>query len=430
LCDVGDTLYKKFKSVFEPILPKSIHSANIGVDIRVAQPAEVEQAVKQSGDASTNKNLLTVTTDAHASKVIDADTLEPLGVTQQQNLHPSLTGPLSAAHAARDSSTGEVFNYNLAFGAKDIYRIFRANPTTGKVDILAELSGPDFKPAYIHSLFLTKNFVILCIWPAFFPAHGFKLLWEKNLMDAMSPFDPSSKATWCVIDRHHGRGLVKKFQSPAFFSFHSTNAFEESSTTEGEVDITCELVTFENLDILHHLYYDNVISTSPHIANFKKTNSLTNPTLARYKLAAVPLTSTKTNSKICHPAEKILSISTPRAGDLPLINQNFALRPHRYVWSVLDRGKSSFLDGLGKTDTITGECVVWEHEKHTPGEPIFVPRPGAVGEDDGVVLSVVFDGVSGRSHLICLDGASLKEVARAEVEGVVGFGFHGKHIAK
>jgi torulene dioxygenase len=422
---IGDTLYKKFKSVFEPILPKSAQSNNAGVVIREPLPSEIGHANQGSAASS---NLLTLTTDAHASKLIDADTLEPLGVTQQAHLHPSLTGPLSAAHAAHDPITGEIFNYNLAFGRKDVYRVFRVNSGTGKVDILAELSGPDFKPAYIHSLFLTKNFVVLCIWPAYLT--GIKILWEKNLMDAMSPFDSSAKATWCVIDRHHGRGLVKKFQSPAFFSFHSTNAFEEPAA-EGEVEITCELATFENLDILHHFYYDNLVSSSPNVGKFKKLHPNTGSSLARYKLSSVPLTAKVTSkaTKMSHQAEKILAIPSPRSGDLPVVNPNFSMQPHRYVWSALNRGKSSFIDGVGKTDTQTGDCIVWEHDKHTPGEPIFVPRPGAEAEDDGVLLVVVYDGESGRSYLLCLDAATMKEVARAEVGGAIGLGFHGKHVA-
>ncbi|SMR54809.1 unnamed protein product [Zymoseptoria tritici ST99CH_3D1] len=429
--DPCDTFYKKLKTVFEPVIPGRTHRAASGVAIRDILPAEAGEVRKQLGRDFSPNNVLNLTTDHSAVKTIDADTLEPLGVTRQEHLHPSLAGQLSAAHAEHDPITGEVFNYNLAMGRKDVYRVFCADPATGKVDILAELSGPDFKAAYIHSMFLTKNFVILCIWPAYLK--GIKVLWEKNLMDAMS-FDPAAKATWCAIDRHHGRGLVKKFQSPAFFSFHSTNAFEEvvsNSSTNGdaEVDIICELVTFENADILRNFYYDNLVSNAPHVTKFLKTAKI-DATLARYKLAAVPLTAKvpSTASKTSHPAERTLAIDVSRAGDLPVTNPRYAMQPHRYVWSILNRGKSSFVDGLVKTDTLTGEAKVWEQDKHSPGEPIFVPRPSTVEEDDGALLSVVFDGETGSSYLLCLDARTMEEVARAEVGRAVGFGFHGRHV--
>jgi torulene dioxygenase len=72
--------------------------------------------------------------------------------------------------------------------------------------------------------------------------------------------------------------------------------------------------------------------------------------------------------------------------------------------------------------------VAWNKPGHTPGEPIFVADPAKTGEDDGVVLSVVLDGVSGRSYLLVLDAKNWVEVGRAEVPVAVGFGFHGAHV--
>jgi hypothetical protein len=40
-------------------------------------------------------------------------------------------------------------------------------------------------------------------------------------------------------------------------------------------------------------------------------------------------------------------------------------------------------------------------------EPIFVPRPGGVAEDDGWVLALVFDGALERSQLVILDAQRL-----------------------
>ena len=45
-----------------------------------------------------------------------------------------------------------------------------------------------------------------------------------------------------------------------------------------------------------------------------------------------------------------------------------------------------------KLDVQSGQHQVWQEEGTYPGEPIFVPRPGATREDDGVLLSVVLAG--------------------------------------
>lgn len=90
----------------------------------------------------------------------------------------------------------------------------------------------------------------------------------------------------------------------------------------------------------------------------------------------------------------------------------------------------SFLDGIGNTDTQTGETLVWEAARQTPGEPIFVPAPDvSKDEDDGAVLSVVLDGNSGSSYLLCLDARTTQEIGRASVGVPVGLGFHGRHLS-
>ena len=65
---------------------------------------------------------------------------------------------------------------------------------------------------------------------------------------------------------------------------------------------------------------------------------------------------------------------------------------------------------------------------HSPGEAIFLPHPEGREEDEGILLSVVLDGTRGKSYLLILDAREFTEVGRAEMESVVGFGFHGAHV--
>ena len=62
---------------------------------------------------------------------------------------------------------------------------------------------------------------------------------------------------------------------------------------------------------------------------------------------------------------------------------------------------------LVKVNVSTGQTQVWGENGCEVGEPIYVPRPGAVAEDDGVVLSVVFDTLSQRNCLLVLDGQTV-----------------------
>lgn len=77
-------------------------------------------------------------------------------------------------------------------------------------------------------------------------------------------------------------------------------------------------------------------------------------------------------------------------------------------------------------DTMTGTTVYWKNEVgHTPSEATFIANPEGELEDDGVLLTVVLDGAKGLSYLLVLDARTMTEAGRAEVEGIVGFGFHG-----
>ncbi|KAI6909787.1 hypothetical protein KC318_g2169 [Hortaea werneckii] len=414
--DPCDTFYKKLKSAFVPATPQP-HAA---VTIRSTLPSEDANAKSKTQHGG---RLLTLTTDNATTKQFDFESLEPIGIAQQDTLHPSLIGPMSAAHASHDPMTGETFNYNLAFGRIPAYRVFRTR-SDGTTDILAEISGNGVKPAYLHSLALTPNFVILCVWPAFFKSKGIDILWHRNLLDAME-FDPRARTKWYVVDRHHNRGVVKTFESPSFFCFHTTNAWEVRAVDSGNVDLICELVEFPNMDILHRFYYSNLVSDQPHNEATHKRYLHTKCSLVRYKLEDIPLQKSAKRIKSSALAKKTMIIP---AGDLPQFNQSFVFRPHRFVYSVLDRGKSSFQDGLAKTDTATGEILVWEMLHRTPGEPIFISKPESQDEDEGVILSVVLDGDSGESYLLCLDARSFTEIGRAEIGMPVGFGFHGAHF--
>ena len=82
-----------------------------------------------------------------------------------------------------------------------------------------------------------------------------------------------------------------------------------------------------------------------------------------------------------------------------------------------------------KIDVTDGSHVEWDEPHAWAGEPVFVPRPGAEAEDDGVVLSVVLDVAAGRSFLLVLDAASFTEIARAEAPHHIPFGFHGQFFS-
>ncbi|KAE9381006.1 hypothetical protein N431DRAFT_396311 [Stipitochalara longipes BDJ] len=425
-------IFGKVMSVFRPGPSKEIADpglVNVGVTIHPNMPGLPSPRPKgEKGHLpSTGVKILWTGTDSARLKSLHPQTLEPLSSTSQKALHPQLKGPLSGAHPQTDPVTGDVFNYNLDLGMYSTYRIFRTSASTGETEILATFAA---KPAYIHSFFLSEDYVILAIWSSWYEKNGIKIPLEQNLLDAISPFSAQNKTHWYAIDRKHGNGVVAEFESPAAFSFHSINAWQEKNR-EGGTDILAELCEFDNLDVLHKFYYENLTSAGQNAVSFNaEKGASSSPHLSRYRLANIPSQRAKQGSGV-QKATLELKIENLKVGELPTINGRFSTKEHRFVYGVVNRGYSSFLDGICKTDTKTGEAWFWDERGCTPGEAIFVADPKANEEDAGVLLSVVLDGrkVSDESSfLLCLDARSMKELGRAEVGGVVGFGFHGCHF--
>lgn len=78
-------------------------------------------------------------------------------------------------------------------------------------------------------------------------------------------------------------------------------------------------------------------------------------------------------------------------------------------------------------DLETQKVLIWSNEHHTPGEAVFVPDGQNDAEDAGYLLSIVLNGDTGTSYLLCLDARDMTEVGRADCAAAVGFGFHGTH---
>ncbi len=75
----------------------------------------------------------------------------------------------------------------------------------------------------------------------------------------------------------------------------------------------------------------------------------------------------------------------------------------------------------------------WTHELGAgcqAGEPVFAPLPGAAGEDEGWILTFVYDPATDRSDLVIIDAQEFDKppVARIHLPTRVPFGFHGSWI--
>lgn len=426
--DLCTSYFQKLQSFFRPA-PKVMEPDSVNMSVTLSANFPGLNTTGGRLDQAPEKNKIVSLcnkTDTSYFQMLDPQTLEPIGLALQTSLHPLLKGPSSATHAKSDPITGDVYNYNLEYGRKGTYRVFGVCASTGKTSILATISAD---PSYLHSLFLTENYVILCVWNAFFSLCGAPIFYHMNIVDSLAKYDGTRPATWYVVDRTPteagGKGLVATYESGPFFAFHTINAYEESDSQTSQTDIVADIIAYDNHDCIKRYYLDNMMSDSPTAKGLRDgAFDQCRATIRRFRLPKIPTKPIPQRLK----ADLVFSKARELYFELPAINPTRLMRKHRYVYAVSDTGNSAFFDGLIKYDVDTHENVQWTYHSQTAGEPIFVADPGSEDEDGGVLLSVVLDGIEGKSYLLVLDAKTMTEVGRASVDGVVGFGFHGTHV--
>ncbi|KAL8620512.1 hypothetical protein ACOMHN_029548 [Nucella lapillus] len=115
--------------------------------------------------------------------------------------------------------------------------------------------------------------------------------------------------------------------------------------------------------------------------------------------------------------------------DMPTLNENYRSRHYCYVYGLVLKTDNQTLSKIAivKRDLCgRGEDRFWLVPHHYPVEPVFVPRPQGVREDEGVVLVPMIDGPAGRSYMAVLDARDLSVVSSAVLPTLLPYSLHGR----
>lgn len=361
-------------------------------------------------------DTLVTTTDANEMQQIDPVTLEPIELFTYQASNPLLVNSgRSSAHPVV-AEDGSIYNYVLDLDAgPPTYRVFAILPPEGEARILANIT--DAPPAYIHSMFGTEKHIILVVWQADLVQPG------KTILSSIGAWDPNRKALFYVIDRFNG-GLVSKYEAPdTFFAFHQINSFEDE---DGNI-----FIDLPRMDDHSFIYAAKVPALRANLGspNATSTQDLSG-SFTRYRLPHFSKCNGNGSANHSIPwrkAEIDFSLDYKLSNiELPRINPAKEGKPYRYAYGIHVETTGYFADSIIKIDTVEQSWKVWEPAtRHLPSEPIFIGRPGAEDEDDGVLVTVAMDAVARRSSLVFLDAQTMTEIARAKMPIVMGYGFHG-----
>lgn len=97
-------------------------------------------------------------------------------------------------------------------------------------------------------------------------------------------------------------------------------------------------------------------------------------------------------------------------------------QPARYTW-LLDESGGVMGKGVLKYDLLEErEAGYLDYDDLLGGEPVFVPRNGGQGEDEGWLIDLLADGSN--AVLLVADAATMKEQCRIAMPQAVPFGVH------
>jgi len=123
-------------------------------------------------------------------------------------------------------------------------------------------------------------------------------------------------------------------------------------------------------------------------------------------------------------------------GEFPRVADSVVGLPHRYGYMMGLPDDPSYeaaatnRGSIVKYDRQTGERSQIDLELgQMPGEPVFVPADGGKNEDDGYLMTFVYDADSDTSRYVVMDASTMDDTPVASIElPRIPFGFHGSWI--
>jgi all-trans-8'-apo-beta-carotenal 15,15'-oxygenase len=116
--------------------------------------------------------------------------------------------------------------------------------------------------------------------------------------------------------------------------------------------------------------------------------------------------------------------------EFPCLHPEKVGRPYRYLYTCAANQPTGHapLQLILKIDLAAESRQVWSAApRGFVSEPVFVPRPGGLTEDDGWLLLLMYDAAHHRSDLVILDARDLNQepVARLHLKHHIPHGLHG-----
>ena len=332
---------------------------------------------------------------------------------------------------------GEYFSYNYFLELKplgsNVAHIVRTDHEGMRIVVGSVELGAGEIP-YVHDFSMTENYVVLCIWPVRIGADTMVTSNRGFLRELQWKGQDEPTKIYVFNKNRIGQKPLYEFESQALFAYHHVNAFEKDNK------IIMDVSAYESNAIASgehaFLYISNVEDEELRKKQEKD---------GRWYRFELPLNE-NTPYPIKVRANQLKAIAVDGleyGGELVRINDKFKSKSYQYSYGFTGFAGSDELKGgfsewaLVKLDKHAAEdkqkesvsATVWKEVNCYPSEPIFVGKPNGDDEDDGVLLSQVYDGSRRESFLLVLDAKDMTELARCYTGSRLCVSFHGQFIA-
>jgi carotenoid cleavage dioxygenase len=342
-----------------------------------------------------NDRLLALWYRAGTPYAMDAVTLETLG---SEDFGGTLRCEVSA-HAKVDERTGEMLFFD--YGVKPPYMRYGV---VGPDGVIRHFTGIDLPgPRLPHDMAITERHSILMDLPLVNDPRAARVGRFKLFFDAGMP------SRFGVIPRYGTAGDVRWFEAKPCFIYHSVNAWEEGDEIVMDVCRVCkpeprtdlegplaQMLAYLRLDAHLHRYRFDLRTGATREESLDDENS-----------------------------------------EFPSINNGLLGRRTRFAYNMhISPEKTLLFDGLTKYDLAGGRSdTYWFGDGRWGSEAPFAPRAGTLGsaeaaEDDGYLVSYVYDEREGRSEVAVLDARDVTAgpVCTIKLPVRVPIGFHATWV--
>ncbi|MGB1253523.1 MAG: carotenoid oxygenase family protein [Candidatus Promineifilaceae bacterium] len=307
------------------------------------------------------------------------------------------------AHPKIDAVTGEMmfFGYGIGKREKVHYSVVSAE---GEILRTVPIHIP--KAVMMHDFAVTENYTIFMDLPLEFNMLG--MLRGKDFFR----FNQNRPSRFGIMPRHGDGTQIRWFEGPPCFVYHTVNAWEEGNNV---VLVGCRM---EKTDVIAPPpgHSTKTAGHSMKIETSSKPQNLAHLHRWTFNLITGQMHEEQLDDRVA---------------EFPRYNEDLTGRRNRYSYTghgtMPEAGKGQLFYGLIKYDLQTGTSM--EHSfgrNRYGGEAAFIPHPDASAEDDGWLVTLVFDQESEQSELVVVHAQHLDQppVARVLIPQRVPYGFH------